>query len=140
MQKLTWGESPGTTLVCIDTWDGAVPEGRFYIPQAAQGRHFRGVTQFLQEMENALDQMEKPTAFSALRRFSAPRPASTVQVGSVPRMGAVANFRLRVLFRQNVSWQGSVAWLEGKQEESFRSVLELVLLISDALQTKKSEN
>lgn len=34
---------------------------------------------------------------------------------------------LRVLFRQNTSWHGSVAWVEGKCEESFRSVLELLI-------------
>jgi len=40
---------------------------------------------------------------------------------------------VKVLFRQNASWQGSIAWLEGKREESFRSVLELLLLIDSAV-------
>jgi hypothetical protein len=40
---------------------------------------------------------------------------------------------VRVLFRQNASWQGSLTWLEEGKEESFRSVLELLLLMHSAL-------
>ena len=49
------------------------------------------------------------------------------------RTGAKATFVVRVLFRQHTSWQGSVAWLEGHNEETFRSVLELVMLMDSAL-------
>ena len=50
-----------------------------------------------------------------------------------PTRGALATFRLRVLFRQNTSWQGLLTWVETKEEESFRSVLELVNLFDSAL-------
>ena len=50
-----------------------------------------------------------------------------------PRRGALATFRLRILFRQNSSWQGFVSWVEGRQEESFRSTLELLMLLDSAL-------
>lgn len=53
--------------------------------------------------------------------------------------GKRATFALRVLFRQNASWQGSVTWLEGGQEESFRSVLELLMLMNSAL-TEEENN
>ena len=47
--------------------------------------------------------------------------------------GAVATFSMRILFRQNSSWQGSLTWIEGNQEEYFRSVLELIVLMENAL-------
>ncbi|MBQ6876068.1 MAG: hypothetical protein IJN46_07520 [Lachnospiraceae bacterium] len=47
--------------------------------------------------------------------------------------GIKATFSVQILFRQNASWQGSVLWVERKIEESFRSVLELLLLIDNAL-------
>jgi len=50
----------------------------------------------------------------------------------VPR-GAKATFELKILFRQHTSWQGTVVWREKKTEHSFRSVLELVLLLDSAL-------
>ncbi|MCI9263720.1 MAG: hypothetical protein HFF06_04025 [Oscillospiraceae bacterium] len=49
------------------------------------------------------------------------------------RTGELATFDIRILFRQNSSWQGSVLWQEGDREESFRSVLELVLLMDSAM-------
>ena len=52
----------------------------------------------------------------------------------------MATFAVRVLFRQNASWQGEVTWLEGKREESFRSVLELILLMDGALQESMGTN
>ena len=53
--------------------------------------------------------------------------------------GEKATFFLKVLFRQNAGWQGSVTWLEGGQEQSFRSVLELLGLLDSALsETEKA--
>jgi hypothetical protein len=48
------------------------------------------------------------------------------------RSGKLATFSMRVMFRQNASWQGSVTWLEEKREESFRSTLELLMLMHSA--------
>ena len=69
----------------------------------------------------------KPEALAlceARRSFQLPLPASR---------GELATFAVRIIFRQNASWQGSVVWLEGEREESFRSALELVLLMDSAL-------
>ena len=43
------------------------------------------------------------------------------------------NFELEVLFRQNYSWQGKLTWLDQGQEASFRSVLELLILMETIL-------
>ncbi|MBP3332948.1 MAG: hypothetical protein J6M35_02775 [Clostridia bacterium] len=52
--------------------------------------------------------------------------------------GALATFSLKILFRQNASWQGSIYWHDGRQEERFRSVLDLLLLIDSALTSSYS--
>ncbi|MBQ3122632.1 MAG: hypothetical protein IJC14_00585 [Firmicutes bacterium] len=49
------------------------------------------------------------------------------------KSGKLATFNIKILFRQNASWQGLCGWLEGKQEQSFRSVLELFFLLHSAL-------
>ena len=75
-----------------------------------------------------------------MRAFSDP-PASkgTRAPAQTPgREGALCTFAVRILFRQNASWQGSVIWLEEKREESFRSALELVLLMDSALKTAQN--
>lgn len=41
-----------------------------------------------------------------------------------------------MIFRQHTSWQGVVIWLEQQMEQSFRSVLELILLMDSALRSR----
>jgi len=49
------------------------------------------------------------------------------------RRGEQATFEMQIIFRQHTSWQGVITWLEEKMEQSFRSVLELILLMDSAL-------
>lgn len=44
------------------------------------------------------------------------------------------SFLVQIKFRQNSCWQGSVQWLEGKKTCSFRSLLELLQLMDEALE------
>lgn len=46
-----------------------------------------------------------------------------------------ATFLVRILFRQNATWQGTIQWLDGKTNRPFRSLLEMILLINEALET-----
>ncbi len=46
-------------------------------------------------------------------------------------------FLIRVQFSQNATWQGTVQWIDRKKKQHFPSLLELMLLIHEAL--KKSE-
>jgi hypothetical protein len=49
-----------------------------------------------------------------------------------------AEFFVRVLFRRNASWQGEIQWLEGEKTKSFRSVLELISLMQEAMEATGS--
>ena len=137
MTTRAWGAEYRTTTVCIDSYENGVLIGRFYNPYLSGGQKFRSMTQFLLRMEQALDAMDFPKAFTVARTF-APLPEQgpgPPEEGYSP--GRKATFAIRVLFRQNASWQGSVTWVEGKREQSFRSVLELILLIDSALSIEK---
>ena len=109
-----------STRVCIDSYENGIPRGSMYNLCCEEGCTFESTTQFLLEMEKLLDQMEFPKASTEIRHS-----------------GDLATFTVRVLFRQNASWQGSVVWQEGRQEESFRSVLELLMLMHSALSMEK---
>jgi hypothetical protein len=128
------GESYRTTLVCVDGGGAGEISGRICNPYLDGGTPFSGTLEFLSGMEDLMDQMQLPQAYTASRRFSSsnePSPAKPPEDGQ--EQGARATFAVRVLFRQNTSWQGSVTWLEGKQDAHFRSVLELLLLMKSAL-------
>lgn len=137
MTNRAWGAEYRTTTVCIDSYENAVPVGCFYNPYLEQPKHFRSLTQFLMEMERALDAMDFPRAFTASRSFASPpaqRPSPPEEAAS---MGKTATFAIKVLFRQNTSWQGTIIWLEGRREQSFRSVLELIQLMDSAMQVEE---
>lgn len=123
-----------TTIVCVDSYQAGVLAGRFYNPYLESGETFQSLTQFLVKMESVLDSMNLPQSFTATRTFSPPPPpVSGAPPDSEPQDGRCATFAIRILFRQNASWQGSVIWLDEGIEQSFRSVLELILLMDSVL-------
>ena len=139
MEAKKWGNEYRSTVVCVDSYDNGVLAGRIYNPYLAGGVGFRSVMEFLTRMEDLLDQMQFPQSFAAVRSFPpAPRPAEESPPEPGVQEGKLGTFVVRVMFRQNASWQGSVSWLEGRRDESFRSVLELLMLLNSALEQEKN--
>ena len=128
-----------TTLVCIDSYDDKILRGRLYNAFLESGIEFVGAISFLQNMENLFEQIKFPQAFSTTRTFtSSASQRPHMMTDQNVKVGKRATFSIRLLFRQNASWQGSVTWCEGKTEESFRSVLELLLLMDSALEANNT--
>ena len=134
MTAKMWGNGYRATMICIDSYDKSIPVGRFYNQFCQDEISFHGTIDLIKKMEAMLDQMNFPQSFSAIRSFA---ERTNVNMDGLSKEfhqnGKLATFSIKVLFRQNTSWQGSIAWLEGKREEPFRSVLELLLLINSAL-------
>lgn len=133
-----WGEEYRTTLVCVDSCLDGVLSGRFYNLFQPAGISFQSLSQLLIELDRTLDDMDFPRAAAQLRSFSRERPPDPPLPAQMEKTGQQATFAIRILFRQNASWQGSVKWLEGEQEQSFRSVLELIFLMSSALNEQQA--
>lgn len=140
MQVKQWGNEYRTTSVCIDSYENQVLAGRFYNPYYPEGVSFHSVMDFLLKIEEMLDQMNFPQAFSDVRTFSKPTAVVVMESheGKIQK-GTLATFALKVLFRQNTSWQGSIKWLEGGHEETFRSVLELLFLLDSAVSAGEAD-
>ena len=133
MATLAWQNQCRTNIVCVDSYEDGVLRGQFYNPYHDRWVSFKSTTQFLVAMEQALDDMKFPRSFTETRNFAPSVPPPEPQDGNRPDEGKLATFAVRILFRQNTSWQGSVAWLEGRREERFRSALELMSIIDQAL-------
>lgn len=141
MQNRIRGNEYRTTMVCIDSYENAILAGRFYNPYLKDGETFQSLTQFLLKMEHTLDTMNLPQSFTSVRAFAAPPNRSSASPPASEFLeGTLATFAVRILFRQNASWQGSIIWLEGEMEQSFRSVLELILLMDSALGGVKKDS
>lgn len=140
LQSKTCWEEYRRTVVCIDSYENRVPTGKFYNLHHEGTIPFHGTIQFLSKMEDMLNELEFPLPFTAMRSFDAPSKTAT---STFPEMeaqyGKRATFMLRIVLRQNTSWQGSVTWLEGNRSQSFRSVLELLLLMDSALRIQGRE-
>ncbi len=54
------------------------------------------------------------------------------ETGKYQNIGG-SEFLVRVIFRQNTSWQGEVHWLDAGKKQSFRSLLELIELLQEAM-------
>lgn len=124
-----------TSLVCVDAFDDGLLSGRVANPFFPRQQRFRNLMQLLLIVEDLLDEVNFPQAFTAPRRTwgqTRPQPESSDN-GQGEERGQLATFRVQILFRQNTSWQGRVQWLEQEREESFRSTLELILLMRGAL-------
>lgn len=139
MPDRVYGNMYRTTLVCVDSGQRGAFSGRLYNPYWEEGAAFDGVMDFLEQMESLLDEMRLPQSYTAKRSFAPPGTGQRTQPMLERRLGRQATFAVRVLFRQNASWQGSVTWMETGQEESFRSVLELLLLMNSVLSERQLE-
>lgn len=125
----------GSFIINIDSYGNEVPVGKFC--QTCQGEvtDFHGLMQLMVKMENAMEAAEEgPQSFTTMRTFSVP-PFFTAKYeeAEFSAAGKVATFSVQVMFRMNSTWQGRVTWLEGQQSQSFRSALELMMLMNSAL-------
>jgi len=56
---------------------------------------------------------------------------------SVLKVGG-SEFSLRILYRQNASIQGEIQWLNRGKKMFFRSLLELIMLLQEALDSTEN--
>ena len=42
------------------------------------------------------------------------------------------SFLIKIQYCRDANWQGTVQWLEAKQEQKFRSLLELIMLMQES--------
>ena len=133
MQGRVYGNEYSATVVCIDAYHRGELSGRFYNPYLPQGMEFASLLEFFRKMEDLLDQRNFPQSFTVTRSFGRPPPRVEKPPNLAAREGRRGTFLLRILFRQNASWQGNLVWTDAKLESSFRSALELILLLDSAL-------
>ena len=111
---------PFGAILCIDAVENSISSGRFFIGDLSREQSFCGLDRFLLELDEQMNSMDCVTY-------------DHVKTGVVWHPGKVASFKVQIKFRRNASWQGSVMWLETRHEEHFRSALELLSFIDQAL-------
>ena len=105
-------------VLCVDTMENNIPKGRCYYQDFKYVYQFCSMDQFLLQADALLNGDALP---------------SSGERSDILLNGRIATFKLRVPYHHNDGWQGSVMWLETRHEEHFRSVLELLSIIYQAL-------
>jgi len=111
---------------------------------------FVNMVGMIQKMEEIFDAVGFPQAFLSTRTFSNEKRVVKKRdvEGSVflnrdnqiVTDGNKCTFEISVRFRQNATWQGQIFWTEKNMRQNFRSVLEMLKLMDEALsEGKESE-
>jgi len=85
-------------------------------------RTFRRASDGPETSEGAWDTLKK----KAVAEYSEAFP-------SAERKSGESSFVIKILYRQNASWQGNLTWLEQQKTVPFRSCLELIRLMDEAV-------
>ncbi len=130
-------------LVCVDSTHGREYAGRIYTAIYENPMRFQNWSQFCQGMDRLFDGFRFPQVTHEYRSFrkgaggeermedAMLKPREELTLPS--EAGEAGTFIVHVQFRQNASWQGKIQWVEGKKTQSFRSTLELMKLMDEAL-------
>lgn len=140
----------GAICICMDEYNNGEMKGRIYSALSEEPIDFASAISLVKKINNIFDEGDYPQATMRCRGFGR-KPVQTAsgeqdnnQVQDPTKSnvlrsnirGRSATFRVQVRFRQNASWQGSLFWVEKSKEESFRSVLELLMLIDSAFESE----
>ena len=148
--------------VLIDELKSSVLIGRIYHPSTQKVVDFSGVCDLLSKLEGMYNALSFPQATHDLRSFF--KKKIRIVVGARQETkdntddrevsvkvtdkndeikiepSGKGTFIIRVLYRQNATWQGNIQWVEGKKTQNFRSDLEMLKLIDDAVRNDEEED
>lgn len=136
--------------VIFDKDERDVFKGRIYHPASGRQDSFSRVYELLMKLEDIFDAYDFPQPTHFLRTFSNPRKADLKKTAKEEKYitedltemekeilsnanTGKATFIIKVLFRQNATWQGKIQWVEKNKTQNFRSDLEMLKLMDDAL-------
>ena len=108
---------------------------------------FYNFVRLIEKMETIFDVNGFPEKFLLPRTFSITKRSKILRDGeryedmndstnptvNDENVGTKCTFEIMVRFRQNATWQGQILWAEKNLKQNFRSVLEMLKLMDEAL-------
>ena len=139
--------APNLASICIDKIHSLGYQGRIYHKYDTEPQIFQDVRGILLILEKLCDQSGYPQSSTQNRYFKQTETEMTKegvsQVADIGKIlnqnGDLATFVVHVKHRQHSTWQGEVVWAEKNEKRVFRSALELLKLIDNALEDEEGE-
>lgn len=126
--------------ISIDSFSHHVLSGRIFISYFDTEVAFDNEMELLRELEGLFDTLSFPQRFQEYRHFSKIARSSKPSVErkrktmSDVQGDGKATFVVHVQFRRNATWQGTIQWVDGKKRQTFRSTLEMIRLMDEAME------
>ena len=134
--------APDLLCICVDERQHGESSGRVYCCYAREAVHFSHEYQLIKMIEELLDRIGYPQCSVKIRSFQEkkekkqlPKPEKILEGREIVGFrGKIATFLVHIKYRQNATWQGEICWVEKARTVSFRSELELLKLMDNALE------
>lgn len=130
-------------IIHVYSCDQWVLKGSASHVQSGHSLVFHSMLEMVLALQAKMNENGFPQSSTAHRRwrgspeeddtYTYPPESATESHSDTMPESILASFLVRVQFRQNASWQGTLIWLEKKESCAFRSLLEMLTLIADAL-------
>lgn len=124
----------------ISSYNDRTFKGKVYSQYYDREMPFEDLCGMLTAMESLYDTLSFPQAtyqhrsFKKIKRSQVnPENGGMESMAQNPQANEKATFVIHVQFRQNATWQGTIQWVDEKKEQHFRSTLEMLKLLDEAL-------
>lgn len=148
MRKLNVNKSaPNLALVCVDRGEEERYIGRLFHKYHMGPIEFHDLGYLLSQIDKLCDISGYPQSTTMNRTFNdrsiTVSGEGALQVADFDQIldqkGGLATFVVHVKYRQHSTWQGEIVWAEKNKKQTFRSALELLKLIDNALEDEIEE-
>lgn len=141
--------SPNGVILCVDKRLNGETIGRIYHAYSKEAIHISGMEEMIVYLEGFFDRLgfpfpgtdEKTFRISGKKTEREERMIKVMREEDIlENHGDAGTFIIRVQHRQHSSWQGLITWVDEDKTVAFRSALELIKLIDEALNDKDDES
>lgn len=138
---------PNGIVLCVDLREGRRAAGRLYHAYSREPMPFTGMEEAVLRMEQFFDELNFPHPTTNSRTFQKEKKQQSMRQERTIIMkdeellsqhGDLGTFLVHVQHRQNSSWQGRITWMDQNKTVYFRSALEMMKLVADALDSVSS--
>jgi hypothetical protein len=125
-------------MVTVTSYREKELAGGVYSPYYGRWFHFEDAVGMLSILEGLCDELHIPQPSVQYRSLTGHEQAGRrMKAGCELADGKIENgkasFVVHVQFRQNATWQGTLQWLDKNKTMHFRSALEMLKMIDEAL-------
>ncbi|MCM1025830.1 MAG: hypothetical protein NC432_05315 [Roseburia sp.] len=140
---------PNGVVLCVDRRESCGIAGRIYHSYSREAIPFSGMEDVIFQLERFFDYLNFPHPTTSNRLFCEGTKQEITRQERIAIMkdeellnqhGDLGTFLVHVQHRQNSSWQGRITWVDQKKTVYFRSALEMLKLVSDALESVSDDD